>query len=130
MASRFGSSTRLKRVRGLGAAKSGVGHWWLQRLTSAGNGILFVWFIVSLLLLPAYDRSSVVAWIAQPIVAVPLILLIITTCWHLRLGVQVVIEDYVHDEGAKLLSLIALNFYTIATAATALFAVLKIAFGA
>lgn len=130
MASRFASGTEIKRVRGLGSARSGVGHWWLQRVTAVANVLLLIWFLASLLLLPSLDHASVVAWIAQPIVTVPLVLLILTTFWHLRMGVQVMIEDYVHSEGAKMLCLVALTFYTIATGAIALFSVLKIALGA
>lgn len=130
MASRFASGTEIKRVRGLGSARSGVGHWWLQRVTAVANVLLLIWFLASLLLLPSLDYASVVAWIAQPIVTVPLVLLILSTFWHLRMGVQVMIEDYVHSEGAKMLCLVALTFYTIATGAIALFSVLKIALGA
>ncbi|MFA7440239.1 MAG: succinate dehydrogenase, hydrophobic membrane anchor protein [Sphingomonadaceae bacterium] len=130
MASRFTSGTGLKKVRGLGSAKSGVHHWWLQRVTAVGNFVLALWFLVSLLLLPALDYATVISWIAQPLVAVPLALLVISVFWHFRLGVQVMIEDYVHDGGLRTLSLIALTFYTVLTAATALFAIVKIALGA
>lgn len=130
MGSRFVSGTAIKRARGLGAAKSGAGHWWLQRVTAASNGVLLVWFLVSLLMLPSLDHASVTTWIAQPVVAVPLMLLILSTFWHFRLGVLVMIEDYVHSEAARMLAVLALTFYTIATGAVALFAVLKIAFGA
>lgn len=130
MATDFKSASNLKRVRGLGSAKSGVHHWWLQRVTAAGNLLLMIWFLASLLLLPNFAHSSVVAWIGQPLVAVPLILLIFSVFWHARLGVQVLIEDYVHAEGQKLLSLLALNFFILGAGAVSVFAVLKIAFGA
>jgi succinate dehydrogenase / fumarate reductase membrane anchor subunit len=130
MVSRFSSGTELKRVRGLGSARGGVGFWWLQRLTAVGSLVLLLWFVASLLMLPSLDHASVVAWVAQPLVAVPLLLMIIGVAWHFRLGVQVIIEDYVHDEPTRMLALVALAFYTIATGAVALFAVLKIAFGA
>lgn len=129
MATDFNSSSGLKQVRGLGSAKSGVHHWWMQRVTAAGNLILLAWFIASLILIPSLDRSSVLAWVSSPIVAVPLLLLILTTFWHARLGVQVLIEDYVHSEGLKLLAFIALNFFILGTAAVAAFSVLIIAFG-
>lgn len=130
MATQFDSASGLKKVRGLGSARSGVHHWWLQRVTAAGNLVLLVWFLASILSLPSLDHGSVTAWVAQPLVAVPLALLILTTFWHARLGVQVMIEDYVHTEGLKLLALIALNFFILATGAVALFSVLAIAFGA
>ncbi len=130
MASKFASGTGLKRVRGLGSAKSGVHHWWMQRVTAAGNLILLIWFFASLLLLPSLSHSSVTAWLEQPVVAVPMLLFILSVFWHFRLGVQVLIEDYIHAEGTKMLALIALNFYAIAAGATAVFSVLSIAFGA
>ncbi len=129
MATRFDSATGLKRVRGLGSARSGVHHWWLQRLTAAGNLLLMAWFVASLLLLPGLDHGSVVAWIGQPLVAVPLLLLTLSVFWHARLGVQVVIEDYLHAKGSKLMALLALNFFILGAGALAIFAVLRIAFG-
>lgn len=130
MATDFQSASNLKRVRGLGSAKSGVHHWWLQRVTAAGNLLLMIWFLASLLLLPNLSHASVVAWVAQPLVAVPLLLLVLSAFWHARLGVQVLIEDYVHNESAKLLALVALNFFILGAGALSVFSVLAIAFGA
>ena len=130
MASRFHSASDMKRARGLGSAKSGVHHWWLTRLTAVGNLGLLLWFVASLLLLPALDHATVTAWIAQPVVAVPLLLMILSTFWHARLGFQVFIEDYVHSEGAKLIALAALSFFLLALGAISVFSVLAIAFGA
>lgn len=129
MSRRFNSSSQMKRALGLGSAKSGVSHWWGQRVTAAGNVILAVWFLASILLLPAYDRVTVVTWIASPLTAVPLLLLIVSVFWHARLGMQVMLEDYIHSEGLKLLSFVALNFFIILVAMASAFSVLTIAFG-
>ena len=122
--------TPIGRVRGLGSARSGAHHWWLERLTSVSTFLLFLWLAVSLLRLPALDHATVAAWLASPLAAVPMLLLVASTFWHLKLGLQVVIEDYVHEEGNKVFLIILLNFFVIAAAAMAIFAVLKIAFGA
>ena len=123
----MGTGTEIGRVRGLGSAKSGAHHWWVQRLTAGSNLLLMLWFMISLLRLPSYDYAAVTAWLASPFAAVPMALLIASVFWHFRLGLQVVIEDYQHDE-TRVVALIALNFYTVAMAAFALFAILKIAF--
>ena len=119
----------LGRVRGLGSARSGAHHWWLERLTSVSTFLLFVWLIASLLRLPTLDQNTVTEWLASPLAAVPMLLLIVSTFWHLKLGLQVVIEDYVHEEGWKFFSITLLNFFVIGAGALALFSVLKIAFG-
>ncbi len=123
----MGNGTGIGRVRGLGSARSGSHHWWLQRVTAAGNVILLLWFVASLLQLPSLDYETVVKWLASPFVAVPMLLLAANVFWHLRLGLQVVLEDYQHDE-TKIGGLILLNFYAIALAALSIFSILKIAF--
>ena len=120
--------TPLGRVRGLGSARSGAHHWWLERLTSVSTLILFVWFIVSLVRLPVLDQPTVVDWLSGPLVAAPMALLILSTFWHVKLGLIVVIEDYVHEEGGKLFWVTVVNFLAILGAALALFALFKIAF--
>ena len=121
--------TPMARVRGLGSAREGAHHWWIERLTSVSTLLLFVWLLVSLLRLPGLDYRTVTEWLQSPIAAVPMLLLILSTFWHLKLGMQVVIEDYVHEEGWKFLSILLLNFATVVAAAFALFAVLRIALG-
>lgn len=125
----MGAGTSLGRVRGLGAAKTGVHHWWLQRVTAVSNLILVLWFIGSLVRLPSLDYGSVTLWLRQPVAAVPMLLFIISVFWHLRLGAQVMLEDYFHGS-SRVVAMLALNFYTLAAAAAAVFAVLKIALGA
>jgi len=125
----MGTGTGIGRVRGLGSAKHGSIHWWRQRVTAAGNLLLVPWFIVSLFRLPSFDYATVAGWMASPLVAVPLVLLTISVFYHLRLGLQVVLEDYVHEEGSKVFCILLLNFYAIGSAALAIFSILKIAFG-
>src|SRR3546814_1071604 len=95
----MGTGTGIGRVRGLGSAKAGAHHWWLQRVTAAGNILLLAWFVISLLRLPSLDHDTVVRWIQSPLTVVPLVLLIANVFWHFRLGLQVAIEDYVHGGG-------------------------------
>jgi len=126
----MGTGTGIGRVRGLGSAKHGAHHWINQRVTAAGNVLLLVWFLISLFKLPGLQYAEVVAWLAQPLVAVPMILMVANLFWHLRMGLQVVIEDYVHEEGTKFGTLLLLNFYAIGGAALGIFAIAKIAFTA
>jgi succinate dehydrogenase / fumarate reductase, membrane anchor subunit len=124
----MGSGSEIGRVRGLGSAKHGSKHWIDQRLTAIGNILLTSWLVISLILLPNFDYKTLAAWLAQPLVAVPMILMLISIFSHVRLGLQVLIEDYVHDEGNKLASLTLLNFYVIGAAAFGIFMVAKLAF--
>jgi succinate dehydrogenase / fumarate reductase membrane anchor subunit len=119
--------TPTARVRGLGSAKEGAEHWWTERLTSIATFALFVWLIVSVVRIDNLGYHSVREWLHEPLAAVPMLLLIVATFWHLKLGLQVVIEDYVHDEGNKFFTIALLNFFVVTAAAFALFAVLKIA---
>lgn len=120
--------TPLGRVRGLGSAKGGTHHWWMQRLTAVALVPLTVWFILSLITLSGADHATVAAWLASPLPAVLMILLIIATFHHLQLGLQVIIEDYVHGEGMKLACIIGVKLASFALAVAAGFAVLKVAF--
>ncbi|HKU15807.1 MAG TPA: succinate dehydrogenase, hydrophobic membrane anchor protein [Steroidobacteraceae bacterium] len=119
----------LSRVSGLGTAKDGVSHWWSQRVTSVALVLLGLWFVVSLLRMPTLSHELVLAWIAGPVNAVLLLLLIGTLVYHSQLGVQVVVEDYVHHHGLKIATMLLLTFAHVVVAALAAFAVLRIAFG-
>lgn len=124
----MGTGTGIGRVRGLGSARHGAHHWLAQRYSAAGNLLLVLWLLFSLASLPGLDHDSVVTWIANPLVAVPLMLMLVSIFWHLRLGMQVMLEDYVHDKGLAFLSMLLLNFYAIGGAAAGIFAIAKIAF--
>lgn len=124
----MGNGTRLGRVRGLGSSHHGTGHWLQQRLTALGNLLLVTWFFVSLLRLPLRDHGAVLQWASNPTVALGLILMILSVFWHLRLGLQVMIEDYVHGEATRLFAIVLLNFYAIGGAAYGIFAIARIAF--
>lgn len=125
----MGTGTGIGRVRGLGSAKEGAHHWWQQRVTAASNLLLVLWFIVSLLRLPSLDHKTVVAWLSSPLAAVPLILLVVSVFRHMRIGLQVFVEDYVDEDGSRAAAIIALNFYTVALPVLAIFSILRIAFG-
>jgi succinate dehydrogenase / fumarate reductase, membrane anchor subunit len=117
------------RVLGLGSAGEGVGHWWTQRVTSVALVLLGLWFVFSMVRMPDVSYGIVTAWIASPVNAVLLSLLIGTMVYHSMLGVQVVVEDYVNHHGAKIVTLLVLNFLHYVLAALGIFAVLRIALG-
>ena len=119
--------TPLGRARGLGAAKEGVSHWWLQRVTAVALVPLVLWLTLSLAALAGADHASVVDWVSRPLVAVLLSLTLVAGFHHLKLGLQVVIEAYVHGALAKHGLLLASLFGCILLAALAVFSVLKIA---
>jgi succinate dehydrogenase / fumarate reductase membrane anchor subunit len=116
-------------VSGLGSAKDGVHHWWLQRLTSIALLPLTIWFTVSILSLPSMDHVTVVAWMAQSWTALLLIVLVLVATYHSQLGVRVVVEDYVHTTGLKTLMLVIGTFAHALLAVAGVFAILKVAFG-
>lgn len=119
----------LSQALGLGAAHAGPHHWWMQRLTSLALVPLTVWFVASLLALPRLDYGHVRAWMGQSWTTVGLILLVGVATWHSRLGVQVVVEDYVHESGQKTLALVLSSFVHALLALAGVFAILKVSFG-
>jgi succinate dehydrogenase / fumarate reductase membrane anchor subunit len=125
----MGNGTSIGRVRGLGPAGEGAHHWLVQRFTAIGNVVLMSWLLVSLVMLGDFGHASVAKWLAQPVSATAMILLVISLFWHARLGLQVLVEDYVHDAGTKFAALSALNLATIGGGAFAIFSVAALAFG-
>jgi succinate dehydrogenase / fumarate reductase membrane anchor subunit len=124
----MGNGTSIGRVRGLGSAKAGTHHWLVQRWTAVGNLLLVSYLAISLLLLPSLGYQPVREWIASPVPAAALALLIVSTFWHARLGLQVFIEDYLQDAN-RLAALIALNLVTFAGAAFGLLSLVRLALG-
>jgi len=121
--------TPLARVRGLGSAKDGVGHWWAQRLTAIALIPLVVWFAISLVMLSGADYTIVRAWIGSPLVMMLLILTIGVGLHHGQLGLQVVIEDYVGNDGWKLALIVIVKFIAVLFGLGAIVAILRIGFG-
>jgi succinate dehydrogenase / fumarate reductase, membrane anchor subunit len=119
----------LGKVRGLGSAKSGTSHFWMQRVTAISNVPLVIYLIYFILLHLGATRLAVIASIKNPLCAITLCLAMISIVWHMRLGLQTVVEDYVHHEGKKLATLLAINFTTFFLGALALYAILKMSFG-
>lgn len=124
----MGSGTNIGKVRGLGSAKHGGGHWISQRTSAVGNLLLTTWLVVSLTLMPNFDQGTLAQWLAQPTVAVPMILMLVSIFWHVRLGLQVLIEDYVHDDALKFGAITLLNFYVVTSLVFGIFVVAKLAF--
>jgi succinate dehydrogenase / fumarate reductase membrane anchor subunit len=122
--------TPLARVKGLGSAKEGTDHFWKQRLTAVSNLVLVCFLIVIVVKLAGADHATVKRALARPQNAIPLLLLVISGTIHMRLGMQTIIEDYVHSEGRKMAALMLNSFFTILIAATCAFAILKLSFGA
>jgi len=122
--------TPLKKVRYLGSAKEGADHFWKQRVTAVANlflGIFLVWLVVSLV---GADYATVKHKLSEPLIAIPLLALVISSVIHMRLGMQVIIEDYVHEEGLKVVALMLNTFFAIAIALACVFSILKLSFGA
>jgi succinate dehydrogenase / fumarate reductase membrane anchor subunit len=116
-------------VTGLGAAKSGASHWYVQRVTAVALVLLGIWFVAALTSLGGASHANVVGWLASPISSALAVLLIVTAAYHALLGLQVVLEDYVADHGKRLVALLVVKFALVVAAVIGVLAVLRIAFG-
>lgn len=117
------------RVRGLGVAHHGVGHWWLQRITAVTNVVLMLAFVVIIANMAGRSYAEAAHIVANPFVSILLILALLSVTLHMRLGMQVVIEDYVHAQATKIAAVFANNVYAVLVAVACLYAVLRIGFG-
>jgi succinate dehydrogenase / fumarate reductase membrane anchor subunit len=122
--------TPLARVRGLGSAKEGTGLFWVHRLTAVSNLILVSFTVCVLARVAGADYATVKATLGQPLVAVPLLLLIVSGTVHMRIGMQSIIEDYVHSHGYRIVAMALNSFFAFIIAVSCVFAVLKLSFGA
>jgi len=119
----------LRRVTGLGSAKGGASHWYVQRVTAVALVLLGLWFVAALASLGGASHGNVVSWLASPISSSLAVLLVVTAAYHALLGLQVVIEDYVSDHGKRIVVLLVVKFALVVAAVVGALAVLRIAFG-
>ena len=125
----MGNGTEIGRVRGLGSAHSGAHHWLVVRYTAIGGLVLIAWLGASLMMLPDYGFATIHEWIVRPVPATAMALLVLVTIWHARLGLQVVIEDYVHENGTRFAAIVALNLAAFAGVAYGALCILRLALG-
>jgi succinate dehydrogenase / fumarate reductase membrane anchor subunit len=119
----------LGRVKGLGSAKEGVAHWWAQRVSAIALVPLTIWFVAAIVAHVGADHQAMVSWLSSPLSLGLMVALVVATFYHVQLGLQHVIEDYVHRELCKIALLLAVNFACLALALSALVSLLVIAFG-
>jgi succinate dehydrogenase / fumarate reductase membrane anchor subunit len=122
-----GLKTPTARARGLGSAKSGVDHWLAQRVTAVGNLVLGLWFLCSVVCNRGMGFTETLLWLSEPINAILMILLVISSFYHAVLGAQVVTEDYIHNEGFKLFKLLGQRLIFFGMAVAAIFSILSVA---
>jgi succinate dehydrogenase / fumarate reductase, membrane anchor subunit len=122
-------STPLARVRGFGSAKSGTEHFWLQRLTAVANVPLTIAFVLIVVSLLGRNHAGAAQILGSPLVAITILLFILSITTHMRIGMQVIIEDYVHDEPARVILLMMNTFFTLAVALASAYGILKLSFG-
>lgn len=125
----MGLRTPLGKARGLGSAKDGTHHFWVQRLTAIALIPLTIWFVAAFVSLAGAGHGEVTEWLGKPVPAILMLLLIVSGMYHLKLGMQVIVEDYVHGEGLKLTSQIAITLGCAAVGFAAVFSILKISLG-
>jgi succinate dehydrogenase / fumarate reductase membrane anchor subunit len=118
----------LGRARGLGSAREGVEHWWMQRVSAAALIPLTLWFVVSLIGLTGSDYNAFIAWLKAPFVAILMVLVLVALFHHMALGLQVVVEDYVHSDRAKIPTVVAIHLACFALAVAGISATVRIAF--
>jgi succinate dehydrogenase / fumarate reductase membrane anchor subunit len=126
---RVSMRTPLARVKGLGASGHGVEHWWIHRMTAVSNIPLIIAFVIIVAALAGSSYQDAVAIISHPLTAIILILAVISVTNHMRMGMQIIIEDYVHTKGYKIAAIIANNFYAVIIAVACLYAILKVSLG-
>lgn len=125
----YRTPTPLLKARGMGSAKEGVGHWWIQRVTSVALLPLLIWLVLALALLDGHDYAALSGWVARPVNAVLLIATVLALFWHSALGLQVIFEDYIGSKGLRLVVIVATNFAHVLLVIVSVFAVLKLALG-
>jgi len=125
----MGNGTSIGRVRGLGSSHHGAHHWLTHRFTAITNLVLMSWLIVSFATLNDFSYASVTSWLSSPISAIAMILLVVSLFWHAKMGLTVLIEDYIHEAGTKFGVLMSLNIAAIGGGAFAVFSIIMLVFG-
>ena len=121
--------TPLSRVRSLGASHSGTSDFWRQRITAVAMVLLMVPVILVVMMLLGRNHAGAAQVLGSPLVAIVMLLFIVASAWHMKIGMQVVIEDYIHNEMTKLAAIMANNFFSIAVALASIYAILKLSSG-